>query len=158
MSTNVPEQTNNLQNKLLFRLLFFYFASSTYSIGDWSVRCDPGFIGEMLRPLTILNDTWELKRKIGEGTFCELYLARDIIDEDSSPLVAVKVQSDTIDSSSVMRVRQHFSFPNFFFISSYFLTLFPHLSSLPVGRRSIACPNGCSFYSTVHLCESYISY
>lgn len=54
----------------------------------------------MFRPGTILNDTWEIKRRIGQGSFCELFLARNIIDKDA-PLVAVKAQNDDIEASII---------------------------------------------------------
>jgi casein kinase 1 len=51
----------------------------------------------MFRPGTILNDTWEIKRRIGQGSFCELFLARNIIDMDAK-FVAIKAQNEGIDA------------------------------------------------------------
>ena len=60
----------------------------------------------MFRPGTILNDTWEVKRRIGQGSFCELFLARNIVDRDA-PMVAVKAQNSDIEASII---RVHFRF------------------------------------------------
>ena len=57
----------------------------------------------MFRPGTILNDTWEVKRRIGQGSFCELFLARNIVDRDA-PMVAVKAQNSDIEAS-IIRVQ-----------------------------------------------------
>ena len=57
------------------------------------------FLG-MFRSGTILNDTWEIKRRIGQGSFCELFLARNIIDRNA-PLVAIKAQNDDIEASII---------------------------------------------------------
>jgi tau tubulin kinase len=54
----------------------------------------------MLRPNTILNDTWEIKKRIGQGSFCELFLARNITDKDV-PLVAIKAQNNEIEASII---------------------------------------------------------
>jgi hypothetical protein len=54
----------------------------------------------MFRPGTILNDTWEVKRRIGQGSFCELFLARNIVDRDA-PMVAVKAQNSDIEASII---------------------------------------------------------
>ena len=54
----------------------------------------------MFKPGTILNDTWEVKRRIGQGSFCELFLAYNIVDKNA-PLVAVKAQNDGIEASII---------------------------------------------------------
>lgn len=58
----------------------------------------------MIKSYTILNDTWEVNRKVGQGTFCHLYLGKNITgiyddqDEEKS-LVAVKVNGEVVESS-----------------------------------------------------------
>lgn len=54
----------------------------------------------MFRPGTILNDTWEVKRRIGQGSFCELFLAHNIVD-GSAPSVAIKAQNEGIEASII---------------------------------------------------------
>lgn len=58
------------------------------------------YLHEMFKPGTILNDTWEVKRRIGQGSFCELFLAHNIVDKNA-PLVAVKAQNDGIEASII---------------------------------------------------------
>ena len=59
----------------------------------------------MFRAGTILNDTWEVRRRIGQGSFCELFLARNIVDKEA-PMVAVKAQNSDIEAS-IIRVWVH---------------------------------------------------
>jgi hypothetical protein len=54
----------------------------------------------MFRPGTILNDTWEVKRRIGQGSFCELFLAHNIVDT-TAPSVAIKAQNEGIEASII---------------------------------------------------------
>ena len=43
----------------------------------------------------ILEDVWEMKRKLGKGTFCELFIARNM---HTAELVAIKIQNPSIDA------------------------------------------------------------
>ena len=54
----------------------------------------------MVKASDILNQTWELIQKVGEGTFSQIFVARNVI-EDDFPLVAIKVMSDKIESSII---------------------------------------------------------
>jgi hypothetical protein len=59
----------------------------------------------------IVNDTWEIKKKVGKGSFCELFVAKNILTPllsssssssssiSSSQYYAIKIQNDDIDSS-----------------------------------------------------------
>lgn len=47
----------------------------------------------MIAPYEIINDEWEVQKKIGKGTFCELYVAHNIHNDTD---VAVKVLNDDI--------------------------------------------------------------
>ena len=38
----------------------------------------------------ILDDVWEVKRQVGKGTFCDLFIARNLHKDE---LVAIKIQS-----------------------------------------------------------------
>jgi hypothetical protein len=60
----------------------------------------------MFRPGTILNDTWEVKRRIGQGSFCELFLAHNIVDS-SAPSVAIKAQNEGIEASIIRVINTH---------------------------------------------------
>ena len=61
----------------------------------------------MIKPNTILNDTWEIKHRVGSGSFCSLFLARNIHDKNA-PLVAVKAVNDEANASMI-RVSTFFS-------------------------------------------------
>lgn len=49
----------------------------------------------------IVNDSWILLKRIGKGTFSEIYLASNFIVENS--YVALKVQKPSTDISSVLK-------------------------------------------------------
>ncbi len=53
---------------------------------------------------SIVKDRWILKKKVGKGTFCEMFLGRSIIPFDSevSLQVAIKLQTEDIDKN-IMR-------------------------------------------------------
>ena len=51
----------------------------------------------------IVKDRWIIKKKIGKGTFCEMFLARSIIPFDTEVnQVAIKLQTEDIDKN-IMR-------------------------------------------------------
>jgi len=58
-----------------------------------------------MKPRQILNDTWEVVKKIGQGTFSQIYLGRDVTGEfdlrEDQSNVAIKVGSSDIDSSVI---------------------------------------------------------
>ena len=54
----------------------------------------------------ILNDSWEIKKRVGKGTFCELFVARNI---DDGSFVAVKVQNEEIEGP-ILKVFFHYTF------------------------------------------------
>ena len=55
----------------------------------------------------LVKDRWILKKKVGNGTFCEMFLARSILPfEADKPIegqVAIKLQTGDIEKSSILR-------------------------------------------------------
>eukprot|EP01041_Mallomonas_annulata_P004435 gene4435-8839_t len=49
----------------------------------------------MFESFDIIDDTWEIKFRAGKGSFCELFLARNI---HNNQLVAIKVKNEDIDT------------------------------------------------------------
>lgn len=65
------------------------------SVGEYALI---GIIVEMLVANEILNDTWIVTKRVGKGSFCELYAAYDFTTKsESDSLVAIKIQSASID-------------------------------------------------------------
>lgn len=56
----------------------------------------------MTKSLDILADTWEVRQKVGQGTFSQLFVGRNIVDE-SEDLVAIKIMNDSITDGTVIR-------------------------------------------------------
>lgn len=60
----------------------------------------------MIKVNTILNDSWEVVKKVGQGTFSQLFMGRNITGEydfhdEEKSFVAIKVGSNEVDSSVI---------------------------------------------------------
>mmetsp|Transcript_23329 Transcript_23329/g.21218 ORF Transcript_23329/g.21218 Transcript_23329/m.21218 type:complete len:468 (-) Transcript_23329:478-1881(-) len=54
----------------------------------------------MIKTLDILNDTWEVRNKIGQGAFSQLLIGKNIINDDE-PLVAIKITNNDNEGSII---------------------------------------------------------